>query len=487
MRSLLDARARSPAAPRGAERVGCRAAGEAAHDDRPRMTSARSPPLAARCASAHRRAASDFDPLLDLHRRRALVLHRRGVARHARVLPRCAPRSRKRLIREKGFAAVAVEADWPDAYRVNRYVRGAGDDARRDGRARRLRAVPAVDVAQRRRARLRRLAARAQRRRSPAGDAASASTASTSTACTRRWRRCSPTSTRSIPSAARRARERYACFDHFGDDPQAYGYARRAAAWRRSCEREVVAQLRRAARAGGRVRAARRPRRRRRLLLRRAERPRSSRTPSSTTARCSAAQRRVVEPARPAHGRDARGARRAFLGAAARPRKVVVWAHNSHLGDARATEMGDARRAQRRASSCASGTATRPCWSASRRTPARSRRRRTGTARPSASTCARRWPAATRRCSTRSGIPRFLLDLATTRAAARRCAAPRLERAIGVIYRPETERQSHYFTRALPEQFDCVLHFDETRAVEPLERTGLWERGELPETYPTAL
>jgi erythromycin esterase-like protein len=64
---------------------------------------------------------------------------------------------------------------------------------------------------------------------------------------------------------------------------------------------------------------------------------------------------------------------------------------------------------------------------------------------------------------------------------------PRLERAIGVIYRPETERMSHYFRARLPHQFDAMLHYDITRAVEPLERTGLWERGELPETYPSTL
>jgi erythromycin esterase-like protein len=66
---------------------------------------------------------------------------------------------------------------------------------------------------------------------------------------------------------------------------------------------------------------------------------------------------------------------------------------------------------------------------------------------------------------------------------------PRLERAIGVIYRPESERSSHYFTARLPGQFDAVFHYDQTRAVEPLERTGLWDRGaaELPETFPSAL
>jgi hypothetical protein len=64
---------------------------------------------------------------------------------------------------------------------------------------------------------------------------------------------------------------------------------------------------------------------------------------------------------------------------------------------------------------------------------------------------------------------------------------PRLERAIGVIYRPETERQSHYFHASLPDQFDAVLHFDETRALKPLESTAEWEAGEVPETFPFAV
>jgi erythromycin esterase-like protein len=63
----------------------------------------------------------------------------------------------------------------------------------------------------------------------------------------------------------------------------------------------------------------------------------------------------------------------------------------------------------------------------------------------------------------------------------------RLERAIGVIYRPETERLSHYFEARLPNQFDAIIHLDETRALEALERTSEWDRGELPETYPSAL
>ena len=64
---------------------------------------------------------------------------------------------------------------------------------------------------------------------------------------------------------------------------------------------------------------------------------------------------------------------------------------------------------------------------------------------------------------------------------------PRLERAIGVIYRPETERESHYFPSRLADQFDAVIHLDHTHAVEPLEPTPAWTVGEPPETFPTGL
>ncbi len=70
---------------------------------------------------------------------------------------------------------------------------------------------------------------------------------------------------------------------------------------------------------------------------------------------------------------------------------------------------------------------------------------------------------------------------------AREALAPsRLERAIGVIYKPETERASHYFRARLADQFDAVIHVDMTAALTPLER---WSResSDLPETYPTGV
>ena len=69
-------------------------------------------------------------------------------------------------------------------------------------------------------------------------------------------------------------------------------------------------------------------------------------------------------------------------------------------------------------------------------------------------------------------------------AVAEGLCEPRLDRAIGVIHLPETERTSHYFHARLTDQFVVVAHFDDTRAVEPLERSAEWDRGEVPETYP---
>ena len=65
--------------------------------------------------------------------------------------------------------------------------------------------------------------------------------------------------------------------------------------------------------------------------------------------------------------------------------------------------------------------------------------------------------------------------------------APLLERAIGVLYLPQTELHSHYFHARIADQFDTVFHYDRTRAVEPLERDPVWEAGDVPETFPSGV
>jgi protein-L-isoaspartate(D-aspartate) O-methyltransferase len=85
-----------------------------------------------------------------------------------------------------------------------------------------------------------------------------------------------------------------------------------------------------------------------------------------------------------------------------------------------------------------------------------------------------------------SGVARFLLPLRDSHrpSLVTQLKKPRLERAIGVIYRPESERQSHYFQSVLPSQFDEYVWFDQTTAVTPLKTQAL--EG-VPDTYPFGL
>ena len=84
------------------------------------------------------------------------------------------------------------------------------------------------------------------------------------------------------------------------------------------------------------------------------------------------------------------------------------------------------------------------------------------------------------------GIPQFVLtwDNSNVRDL---FEVRRLERAIGVIYLPNTERISHYFYATLPVQFDALIHCDRTSAVEPLDASASWVDEEPPETYPTGI
>ncbi|MEJ7862708.1 MAG: erythromycin esterase family protein, partial [Pyrinomonadaceae bacterium] len=85
-----------------------------------------------------------------------------------------------------------------------------------------------------------------------------------------------------------------------------------------------------------------------------------------------------------------------------------------------------------------------------------------------------------------TGLPEFFLNL-RDKETAELLRQPRLERAIGVIYRPETERVSHYFTAVLSDQFDGIIHFDKTSAVEPLDKNSSGTSEDMPETFPKGL
>jgi erythromycin esterase-like protein len=176
----------------------------------------------------------------------------------------------------------------------------------------------------------------------------------------------------------------------------------------------------------------------------------------------------------------------AHLGRTGRRAKVAVWEHNSHLGDARATEM-------RQRGELNVGPLTREKYGHDAVLVGFTTHHGTVTA-------ASDWGKPAERKRVRPAVVgsyealfhaaqrvRFLLVWNEGDTVAEHLRARRLERAIGVIYRPDTERQSHYFRARLPDQFDAVLHFDETRAIKPLETTAEWEAGEVPETFPFAV
>ncbi|HEV8650278.1 MAG TPA: erythromycin esterase family protein [Actinomycetes bacterium] len=391
----------------------------------------------------------------------------------------------RRLIEEKGFCAVAVEADWPDAYRVNRYVRGRSDDATAEEALRGFERFPTwmwrnavvLDFAGWLRERNDRFA--------PDERAKTGFYGLDLYSLYRSMHEVIAYLERVDPAAAARARERHACFDHYaGDDGQAYGFAA-AFGGGESCEREVVEQL------VDLQRHALEYARRDGLI---AEDERFYAEQNARTVKAAAEYYRSMFSGRVSswnlrdrHMVDTLDALANHLSRQrGEPARIVVWAHNSHVGDARATEVaahGELNVGQlvreRHPGDCRlvgfttyTGTVTAADdWGG----PAE-----------------RKWVRPALADSVEElfhevGEKAFLVSFGIAPSTAELLRSARLERAIGVVYRPETERQSHYFRARVADQVDAVIHIDETRAVEPLERTAGWEKGEVPETYPFAV
>jgi len=420
-------------------------------------------------------AADDHDALLDLVGNARFVLL--GEATHGSH-EFYAERARitQRLIDEKGFTAVAVEADWPDAWRVNQYVRGAGQDA--DGRA-------ALGGFERFPAWMWRNTAVLDfvewlRRHNTAHGAVvgfyGLDLYSMFTSIHEVLRYLEGVD----PAAARAARQVYACFDHYDRDSQQYGYAT-SFGMSPSCEDGVLDTLRT-------------------LQQRAADYMQHAGADAFFYAQQNA---RLVKNAeqyyrtmfkgrvsswnlRDSHMADTLDAVAHYLSRDGKPARIVVWEHNSHVGDARATEIGRqgewtvgelARKAYGR-DACLVGFTTYD----------------------GRVTAASDWDGDAEHKRVRpalegsyeavfhaTGIARFFLPLRDPSPVRDALMEARLERAIGVLYRPQTERQSHYFMAQLPRQFDAVVHIDRTTAVEPLDADSGWHAGEPPETYPEGL
>jgi len=387
----------------------------------------------------------------------------------------------QRLIREKGFTAVAVEADWPDAYRVNRYVRGEGRDGSANEALSGFERFPAwmwrnTDVS----AFVDWLRAHNEGvRAGPKVGFYGLDLYSLFTSVKEVLNYLDQVD----PTAAEQARMRYACFDHYGEDSQHYGYAT-GIGLSESCQQGVLTQLQE--------------------LQQRAFDYVQADGASSEDAFFYAQQNaRLVKNAeeyyrtmfrgrisswnlRDSHMAETLDALARHLSRDGAPAKIVVWEHNSHIGDARATEVGGlgewnvgelARKAYP-GQTCLIGFSTYDGHV----------------------TAASEWDGPAERKRVRPalhgsyeellhqvGLPRYYLNLRDDTPVRRLMLERRLERAIGVLYLARSERQSHYFNAQMAQQFDAIIHIDRTEALVPLDATSGWHSGEPPETYPEGI
>jgi erythromycin esterase-like protein len=415
-------------------------------------------PAAATAALPHHLltgAPADYDPLLAAVGNSRFVLLGESTHGTSEFYTERA-RITERLVREQGALAVAIEGDWPDADRLSLYVRGFGPDrsaaealsdferfprwtwrnAEFGGFVERLRAYNLTQPPARRVG----VYGMDVQNLSEGQDAAV------------RWL------ARHDPPAAVRARAQYRCFAPYGGEGSRYGEAARRPA--RACERQAAAVL-------AEFRDRPRP-----ADPEAAESLFSARRSAANVVAAEAYFRAAYAGAYSWNVRD-RGMADAVTEIAAHaeslaggPGKVVVWAHNTHVGDARSTEMsrrgelnlGQLLRERHGPDAFLVGFLTHsgtvyaaPEWGAGgsvhRLRPA--------------------LPESFAGLLHQRGLQRALL-LTRDPGVAVALAGPRLERAVGVVYQPGSERLSHYFEARLARQFDAVVYLDRTRAVTPL-------------------
>lgn len=426
-------------------------------------------------------SSGDHDELLDMIGDASIVLI--GEASHGtHEFYRQRAQITKRLIVEKGFNAVAAEADWPDAYRVNRYVRGEKGDGD---------SVDALSGFERFPAWMWRNAdmldfvgwLRDYNENVYSIERQVGFYGLDLYSLHKSMNEVIAYLDRTDPKEAAKARVLYGCIDRFGRDPQNYGLLAGAGV-SDTCRAEVIQQLvnlrlrevdflaKNGRAAADEYFFAEQNAR----LVKNAEsyyRKMFRSYVSSWNLRDEHMMEMLVELI--AHLQSANGSA-----------KVVVWAHNSHVGDARATEMS--WRGELNIGQLVREAFPGQC-------------RLIGfTTYTGSVTAASGWHLPAQRKQVRPGlegsieklfhqvaVPNFMLDLSRANPAVEALERSRLERAIGVVYQPESERHSHYFEACLARQFDAVLHYDLTRAVEPLERVAIWEPDEAPEAFPVGL
>lgn len=383
----------------------------------------------------------------------------------------------KRLIADYGFTTVCIEGDWPDAYRVNRYVRGTDEDAEASAALGGFTRFPTwmwrnADVLD---------FVGWLRAYNDAGADPKVgfygldlySMYASIDAVIRYLDRVDP-------GAGRRAREHYACLAAYATHPERYAQAL-FSGLQPSCRESVLDELLEIQRDASRY-----------ALL-------DGRSPDQyfyveqnarIVARAERYYRAMLDDEistwnlRDAHMAETLEHLTAHLARTQGVTKTVVWAHNTHVGNAEATAMvlrretslgAILRRQYGNACFSAGFTTYGGTVTAASDWHAPEERKRVVPAR--SDTYEYRFHAL--------GVPRFLLTLRDHRPALDGLPAQARERAIGVVYRPESELTSHYFMANILQQFDALYHIDMTRAVEPLEPSERWSAGEIPETYPT--
>ena len=395
----------------------------------------------------------------------------------------------RRLVEDAGFDAVAVEADWPDALRASRWAGGAVGDPDAERALAGFQRFP--QWMWRNEAMLDFLHwLRAHNTAQPRASGQVGFFGLDLYSLRRSMAEVLRHLARTDPAAAERARARYACFDHFGDDPQHYGAALRYGL-AEGCEQQVLQQLVE--------------------LSAGALAPLGEAADASDDERFYARQNaRVVHAAeayyrtmfdrrvsswnlRDDHMAETLAQLRNHLRAQGRAGRIVVWAHNSHVGDARFTAMGEEGEVtlgQRVREAAEAAGAPDDVFLLGLTT-------HQGTV-----TAATDWDGPAERKTvlpSRAGsverllhglqMPLALVPLRGDAGLREALGAPRLSRAIGVIYRPDTELASHYLRVRLAHQYDAVLHIDRTRALQPLDASAAWAQpheGES-ETYPTGM